>query len=374
MDKKKILIVSHSFFPENSPRSFRTTELAKEFARRGHLVKLITHKKPEQDELIDEFGFKIKDLGKLKWKPFTVKGSGLIRLFRRAMVRFSGLLFEYPNIQLMGMVNDALKDESGYDLLISIAMPHPVHWGVASVRSIKHMIAKVWVADCGDPYMGGENDTFKPPFYFKYVEKWFCRKADYVSVPTEGAIQAYYPNFHSKIRVIPQGFRFEDFVSGDDLKKQQPNFAYAGGFIQGRRDPTEMLDYLLTLDVDFRFKIYTSSPEIVNPYAKKSNGKIIVLSNIPRTELLKELYQMDFVVNFENAGNKQTPSKLIDYAIINKPVLSIKTNGLNKKAIDEFIAGNYQQQYIINNPTQYRIENVCNQFLALCQNDDITKG
>jgi hypothetical protein len=91
-------------------------------------------------------------------------------------------------------------------------------------------------------------------------------------------------------------------------------------------------------------------------------------------ELLKELYQMDFVVNFENAGNKQTPSKLIDYAIINKPVLSIKTNGLNKKAIDEFIAGNYQQQYIINNPTQYRIENVCNQFLALCQNDDITKG
>lgn len=30
-----ILIVSGSFYPQNTPRSFRTTELAKEFGRLG---------------------------------------------------------------------------------------------------------------------------------------------------------------------------------------------------------------------------------------------------------------------------------------------------------------------------------------------------
>jgi len=36
MERKKILIVSASFYPENSPHSFRTTELTKEFARQQH--------------------------------------------------------------------------------------------------------------------------------------------------------------------------------------------------------------------------------------------------------------------------------------------------------------------------------------------------
>ena len=34
--KKRILIVSRSFYPDNSPRAFRTAELSKEFARQGH--------------------------------------------------------------------------------------------------------------------------------------------------------------------------------------------------------------------------------------------------------------------------------------------------------------------------------------------------
>jgi hypothetical protein len=38
---KKILIISRSFYPMNSPRSFRTTELAKEMASNGHDITLL---------------------------------------------------------------------------------------------------------------------------------------------------------------------------------------------------------------------------------------------------------------------------------------------------------------------------------------------
>ena len=251
-------------------------------------------------------------------------------------------------------------------MLISIAVPYPIHWGVAAVWKKKGNIAKTWIADCGDPFMGQENDTFKKPFYFKYIEKWFCRKADYLTVPTSGSIKGYYKEFHPKIRVIPQGFRFEDFSATKTYEQNNcPCFAYAGMFIPGRRDPRQMLEYLLSLTTEFKFYIYTSTPELVKPYIEKSNEKIVLLPPIPRDALLIELSKMDFVVNFENIGNKQTPSKLIDYTIIKKPILSLKSNELNTTAVNQFLAGNYIQQLKVENPNQYRIENVAKLFLKL---------
>jgi hypothetical protein len=76
---------------------------------------------------------------------------------------------------------------------------------------------------------------------------------------------------------------------------------------------------------------------------------------------------MDFVVNFENVGTKQTPSKLIDYAIIKRPVLSIKTGTLDAVTVDQFLDGNYQNQLVIKDPDQYRIENVVARFLQLSE-------
>jgi len=365
--KKKILIVSASFYPENSPRSFRTTELAKEFARRGHLVTVITHKNPDvHTDYERKHCLVIKDLGKRNWKSITLKGNGLNRLLRRFVKRLSKLLFEYPDIELYVMVKKALRMESGYDLLISVAVPYPVHWGVAACRSANHPVAKIWVADCGDPYVGQENDTFKVPFYFGFVEKWFMRKADFITVPTTGAIAAYYPEFHPKIRIIPQGFRFDDYRFSDiKVNNAKPTFAYAGMFIPGRRDPSEFINFLEQKAIDYEFHIFTRTPQLVTGINGDLRKKIIVHDHLPRGELLKVLHRMDFLVNFENVGSKQTPSKLIDYLILNKPVLSVRNGYLNTKTVDEFLSGNYEGKMVIEDPAQYHIENICRKFIKL---------
>jgi hypothetical protein len=57
---------------------------------------------------------------------------------------------------------------------------------------------------------------------------------------------------------------------------------------------------------------------------------------------IKYFKQNGFFINFENIGNKQKPSKLIDYLILNKPVLSIKTGNLNINVVNEFLSGNYK--------------------------------
>ncbi len=367
---KKILIVTNAFYPDISPRSFRATELAKELVRQGHSVKVLTHPRIGTDQFCKQHGIEFKDLGNLTWPVPTVKGSGFVRLFWRATTRFSALLFEYPFIQIMPLLEKGLSGESGYDALISVAVPYPIHWGIAAVRSKKNPIAKTWIADCGDPYMGQENDTFKPPFYFSLLEKKFCRKADYIIVPTESSVKGYYKEFHHKIRVIPQGFRFEDVrVYNGPKTSDKIIFGYGGMFIPGRRDPSELLQFLNGLDssYQFEFHIYTISPQLVTPFLPASNGRIVLKPVVERDSLLYDMSKMDFVINFENVGTTQTPSKLIDYAILKKPILSIKSGNLAKDIVVEFLNGNYKKALVIADSDQYRIENVAHKFLNLIE-------
>ena len=252
--------------------------------------------------------------------------------------------------------------------MISVAVPYPIHWGISRIHSKKNPIAKTWIADCGDPYMGQENDTFKPPFYFGWIEKWFCRKTDFISVPTVNSIHGYYVEFHHKIKVIPQGFRFEDItLYQGELKTEKIIFGYAGMFIPGRRDPSEFLTFLNSLDETFLFEfhIYTTTPQFVVPYLESSMGRIKMHTVVPREKLLYELSKMHFVVNFENVGQTQTPSKLIDYLIIDKPVMSITFGNFQPTIFYNFLKGNYQQKMVLPEKDRYRIENVASQFLAL---------
>jgi len=369
LSKEKILIVSRSFYPVNSPRSFRTTELVKEFARQGHEVTLLTPKENVVHEPFEkEYGFTIKDLGGQVMNRFNTSNSGKVtRIIKRILNRGLNLLFEFPDIEYMWRVKRALKQESGYDLMISIAAPHPVHWGVAFARNEKNKIANTWIADCGDPFMGTVLDTFSKLFYFKYLEKAFCRKADNITVPLEDAKDAYYPEFRNKIRVIPQGFNFHEINM--DPSAYQPNgvptFAYAGALIPGGRDPAEFLRFLVKLDTDFRFILYTKSKHLVKPWIGQANGKIVVRDYIPRDKLLKELSKMDFLVNFENSTSMQMPSKLIDYYLSGRPVLSVPSRNIDKKKVSDFLSGNYKDKIDFTGMEKYKIENVCRRFLEL---------
>lgn len=370
LKKRDILIISRSFFPVNSPRSFRTTELVKEFARQGHKVTLLTVKNDQFHIPFEKkYGVTIKDLGPMTFKKVDIStgipAAGFIkRIFRRGL----NLFFEYPDIELVQKVKKALKTEQGYDLLISVAVPHPIHWGVAMARKRKKAIANKWIADCGDPYMGEPLDTFNKLFYFKYFEKLFCRRADHISVPIEDAKAAYYPEFRDKFVVISQGFNFNEIKIEKTAyqKNEVSTFAYAGGLIPGGRDPGVFLEYLSTLDTDFRFILYTKNTNMVAPWKEKLNGKLVIRDYIPRDQLLKKLSKMDFLVNFENDTSLQLPSKLIDYYLTGRPVLSVKSYQVDTRAVDQFLNGVYDKKLKFNNIDQYRIENVCEKFLELC--------
>lgn len=366
MTPKKILIVSRSFYPQISPRSFRTTELAKELARQGHAVEVITPRDPKlHDQFEREHGLVLKNLGIPKWKPLYVKQKEPFRFFSRLLKRIGDQFLFYPEIELLWLVKKSLLKESGHDMLISIAAPHSVHWGVAKALKKNPLIAKKWVADCGDPFMLAENSVYKRPFYFKRFEKNFCRRADIITVPVKDAAHGYYPEFRKKIKVIPQGFRFEEVRKPAPPNNEVPTFAYAGTLVPKRRNPKPLLDFLLEKKYSFRFFIYSKNHYLVKDYAKNHPDKVFLKNTVPRDELLWELGKTDFVINFENVGNTQAPSKLIDYAILGKPILSIKPGQLDKNAVEKFMKGNYSESLEVKNIEQYRIERVAKSFIKL---------
>ena len=362
---KKILIVSRAFHPIIAPRSFRATELAKEFAKQGNEVTVLTHKRSfDYTDFERKHNIVIKDFTQNKWKE--IKGRSFFSKALRKTLRY---LFLFPEIQLSFMLKSALTSKNDFDLLISIANPYPVHWGVAIAKRSNPTLSKVWVADCGDPFMGNKEESFKRPFYFKYIENWFCRNAELITVPIKEAITAYPAFCRKKIIVIPQGFNFEEIVFAKRGRTYSNlAFGYAGALSKGVRDPSEFLEYLCTKqDLDFKFIIYTNNRAAVEPFRTRLKSKLEIRDYVPREQLLNDLRGMDFLVNFENRDTVQSPSKLIDYALIGRPIISINPFQINKKIVDEFLAKNYTNQYIIQNVDQYNIKTVANQFLELAK-------
>lgn len=361
----KILIISGTFYPRNSPRSFRTTELAKEFSRLGHDVTVMipnlnydysafAKTYPMHFRYFDEFPEKRKFVG--------------ITIIDRVIFHYLHWLRAYPSLRNKKRVKKAVNNESGYDLLITIAVPHYIHWAVGKLYDQGKRMASIWLADCGDPFMLADSGAKKPPFYFKKLEKRWCKLCNYIVVPTETSYMGYYPEFKDKIRVIPQGFNFENTVLPEYKKNDIPTFAFAGRLIPGKRDPKMLLEFLSHLDKPFRFVAYGANTKpFMEPYKEKLGEKICIEDPIPRDQLLMVLSQMEFLINIGNGTKVQTPSKLIDYTLTKRPILTIESNDIKKDILLEFLDGNYEHKDADIDISKYDIHNVAQQFLNLCK-------
>lgn len=361
----KILIVTHWFYPRNIPRAFRATELYKELKLQGHSVDLVigdTKKKiKNKDNYIDILGANSSEV--LLQKNRKLSGYSAIQKMKKIIEYFFGeryLLssgfFLYKNISYCE-----------YDAVVSVGLPFYVHLIVALKR--KKTIKKTkFISDWGDPFYGDKVRQIAP--YFKLLQKYVCSKFDYLITPTENA-RKYFCEYSSeeKIKVIPQGFNFKDIELCTYKKNNVPTFAYAGIFYLDKRNPTEFLKFLSELDFEYKFIIYTIKhgkiyEEIIEKYEKILKEKLIVIDLIPRLECIKELSRVDFLINIDNINIEQVPSKLIDYSLSQRPILSFTQNNIPKEKFLKFLSGDYENRVDIS-LENYDIRNVSKKILEL---------
>ncbi len=358
--------------PVLTPRAFRTVELARELARQGHNVTIYAVLGDYDYSAFQlESGVRVKNIGNMFFATSNSDGKSRYTFIDKVMYHLLHRLIEFPDIELMLRIPDIIKKEKNVDILLTIAYPHPIHWGAAMAKTLLPVneFPKVWISDCGDPYLGNSIGK-KKFFYFKYIESWWGRKTDYITIPIEEARNGYQEAYNSKIKIIPQGFDFYDIkIDEGYVKNIVPTFAYAGSIYPGQRDPKAFLEYLLGLDLDFRFIVYTNNDNYYLRYKMLLREKLILHPYVPREQLIYALSKVDFLINLKNPNSIQAPSKIIDYLIAKRPIINIGLSFDEKNVFNEFLSGNYENKVIGYNLQEYDIRSVAKKFLSLyCQN------
>jgi len=364
----KILIISRNTWPLQGPRAFRTAELSEQLAKLGHQVILYTiHGKYDYTEYEKSTGVIMRDIPH-KLAITGNDGSFRYNLFDKFMYHYFHRLLLWPEIEFYFAVDKIIRDNADADLLITIAVPHTIHSGAArSKKKHPNAFPKVWIADCGDPFF--LNPFMKAPKYFEKYERQWCETVDYIAVPTEGSKDGYFPEYREKIRVIPQGFNFSKTPIGIYTKNEVPTFVFAGRVYPGKRDVRSFMDYLLSRNHPYKFKLLMHKPLDVK-YEIESNHQIEYITGKGRKEVIEECSKADFLINVINPNGAQTPSKLIDYGISGRPVLNISNDFCEQKAFEEFCNGDYHRKLILPDLDQYKIENVAQQFIKLANNKE----
>lgn len=385
----KIGIVTYFFPPDLNPRSFRAFELAKEFSKQGHEVRVYV---PDHDQdfraICNSHGFAVikvppgfylnkksrnrqiekNDTNHLP-SPKKISPS-LLSKFKAWLIRMlypGGFNFEFAFTCSKVLVNE--KQE--FEILLSIGLPICSHLAISRARRKKKNLANFAVADYGDPYSFSE--IIKPPRFHRWLEKKMLRQFDYILTPTDNGVDSFlFFKDRNHIKVVPQGINFGDVkVSTSHNNEKTIHFIYAGNFYEGARNPFELFDYLSTLEINFKFSVYTNivdeaNSRIIQAYRTKLNGKLEVKPYIERLDCIYEMSKADFLVNISNTTMAHTPSKLIDYKLAGRPIYSYTPGHFYSDKLDAFLSRNYQFDFSTEiDLERYNIKNIVGTILNL---------
>jgi hypothetical protein len=390
----KILISSYFFSPELTPRAFRTYELVRELCNEGHYVKLyLPAKSVFSNYSFTHENLEIKFVGSIENTPCNnesipaksppdKKKYRLVRKFVPKAIKKKISAYLEWRLRYLYPVKDrsylrntihALKEEiRKYDFIISIGLPIEVHiaMGISLFNNKSLRRDAITVAEYGDPFSTRQTLKVLPLYYL--IDWMLGRIFDYIIVPTPRAVGSY-KHFKklSHIKVIPQGFNLQEYTLKPYTKNLVPTFAYAGVLYHKLRNPSSFLNYLTHLEYDFRFCFFTingsvDTEKILAEYKDKLDGKLQVFYDSKRENLIKELSGMDFLINFENESDNQSPSKLIDYGIAGRPICPISTGQFNTDIFDEFCGNNYEHSVKVN-LNEHDIKIIAGMFLDLQQ-------
>ncbi len=397
--KKRILIVSYFFWPEQTPRAFRAYELAREFNRRNFEVTIVTKKLNVERQFSEPFilhEFPIykrnvdlfipsKLLGQKGGSASTGKqqsagqdSNGLRKLAIPSYLHFWKLFF-WPSIWSREFAKEGTKYlnnklNSEFDLTISVdSFALPSH-------SLTHKLWKkgqrlgVVIGDSGDPFTFNPNHKFSLNHYLRERKLLAC--FDYITVPTSRAISAFTKLGiqQGRIRVIPQGFSFDlAGINQFDLERLSPDttlLVYGGKFKSKIRNPENFLAALALLRKQRKkvsCRIYTDlrDPYIQDlraTYEERLSDSLQFNELIMRDEFLSVIQQADYSLNFVNKSKYQVPSKLIDFALTGAKVIDISMD-MTPEDIAAKILGH--DCYTPELDPRYDIKNVVNGFISL---------
>lgn len=361
----RILIITHSYFPALTPRAFRWTAIAEFLVAHGHQVDVVCAKGYNQSglEVVNEVNIhrvggnfrevlkrcigsessKTGDTSEAKRAPsHSIRGffGDVLKAingytFRKVMWPDYAGFWYFPALKKARM----LLDQEQHEVVVSVSLPFTGHMvGLA----LKRHYAVRWVVDIGDPFaFMSETPVNNNRFFGRMnyrAELNVLKNADCVSVTTDGTraeYLRYFPDISaSKISVIPPLF-----VAPAEVDKLVPFYLgppkirliFAGTLYSKIRNPATLLELfnsLLATPVGSQLELhFLGAINDCESYFEKFRGligtKIFLHGLVSRATAVRAMKDATILVNLGNTTAYQLPSKVVEYAMLGRPVLNI---------------------------------------------------
>lgn len=355
----RLLLISYSYTPVITPRSFRWSAIADQWVKQGHTIDVISAMAPGSSKCETLNGVSVYRAGigisevvrsRIVKQPPTLPSSGsnfnevgyvalkLKRLhdctWRRIYWPDYACLWYFPAINLAF----SLLKKFHYDALISVSNPFTGH--LVGLRIKKRFTLLPWLVDIGDPFCFAELTPSNNQIIFKHlnlaVEGKVLGRAEVISVTTQGTLDRYvdtFPDCIGKIHVIPPLLSLPDASLSYDLQESDPKvkLVFVGTLYRSIRNP----DFLLKLFIKLLSSRISRNIELhfwggindcgnsFTSYNHLIGTKIFLHDKVSRMDIFTVIQNANVLVNIGNSTPYQLPSKLVEYINTRKPILNL---------------------------------------------------
>ncbi|MCX6722975.1 MAG: hypothetical protein NT094_02785 [Candidatus Staskawiczbacteria bacterium] len=360
--RKKILLITYTFTPEQNPRAFRWQTLTAALSADNFDIDVLVPKQKNIEKRLQTENIRCYETERYPFYNFInrnrldIKGNYISKKYKRnnynlkisikKVFSFVAKKLIWPDLYIFWffIAKKRLKEmveEKEYDCVISSAPTFVCHLLGYYAKSIKKNIQ--WIAEYGDPY------SFNPGFSKKFlsfldkkIEEIIIKKMDYLVVPVEKSKVGFLKHFsslqESKIKVISHSSEHIPADPGDIdwnyFDDQLINIAYTGMMYPKIRNPKILLESLVRFKKKYpdnykklRFHFfghYKNVETIFEEYRELLDDKsIIIYGEVLRKNCSFACQKSDFLLNISNMSDYQSPSKLIEYLSYKKPIISL---------------------------------------------------
>ena len=342
MKNKKILIVTHQFLPQVSPRTTRWSLLIDELINKGNEVTVLSGTDPENIEKnykILYFGNKqfSSNINKIRQNSQDSSNNSIKKIsysILKKIYRFLFKTFSWPDYAMFWaftIYKNRKRIENDFDIIISVSLPFTSH---LCAHILKKRINAQWYMDIGDPFTlktySPENNKIIYSYLNKFFERKFYKNASKIIFTHNEAAELHKKKFkidNSKIVIgYPIASLNEDIIKNSlsfNYKDTPLKIGYFGAFTKSIREPD---NYITNIANSLGDK--TKHEWYINEESKKYFSSINDITLHQFLEILPRKQALDVMVNkihillsIGNFNKYQMPSKVIEYLSLGKPVL-----------------------------------------------------
>lgn len=264
----RILIVSTFFPPLNAIASLRPYSWAKEWAREGHEVTVLTTAKDQDPAVSLKLAhgcYKLLEIplpkflrqAKSAYAPSSSTRKSAVKCFFEWMRQRLGIfnacrMPDFTDLWIRPALQ-AVKTEPPYDVVVSTAGPYSVH--ILAYLLKKRGQATRWVADYRDNwsdnvFYGG---LFPLNLVEKMLERQLLRLADAITTISPPFTESFKKKYRRQsVSTVFNGFDPEDLTAIDAApafpKDGRVRIVHTGSIYLGRRDPSPLFQALSELN------------------------------------------------------------------------------------------------------------------------------